>query len=136
MENEESLSEAFWSVARHLRHRTRVALEPWDLSPSLARALSVLLRHGDIRLSGLADHLRIAPRTATEVADDLARLGLAARRPDPDDRRATLLALTDQGAETAQAIRAARSAEGEQFFAALTAEERETLASLLRKLRD
>ncbi|MFD0523948.1 hypothetical protein [Paractinoplanes durhamensis] len=30
---EESLSEAFWAVARRLRHRTRVALEPWDLSP-------------------------------------------------------------------------------------------------------
>jgi DNA-binding MarR family transcriptional regulator len=134
--DEETLSEAFWAVARHLRHRTRVALEPWDLSPSLARALNVLSRHGDIRLSGLADHLRIAPRTATEVADDLAGLGLAERRPDPGDRRATLLALTEQGAATARAIRAARSAEGEQFFAALSDGERETLASLLRKLRD
>ncbi|MFI5892063.1 MarR family winged helix-turn-helix transcriptional regulator [Actinoplanes sp. NPDC051513] len=135
-EPDETLSEAFWSVARHLRHRTRVALEPWDLSPSLARALSVLSRHGDIRLSVLADHLRIAPRTATEVADDLARLGLAERHPDPDDRRATLLSLTSQGAATAQAIQAARLAEGELFFAALSDTEREDLARLLRKLRD
>jgi DNA-binding MarR family transcriptional regulator len=132
----DSLAENFWAVARRLRHRTRVALEPWELSPSLARALSVLSRHGDIRLSVLADHLRIAPRTATEVADDLARHGLAERHPDPDDRRATLLSLTPQGASTAEAIQAARLAEGEQFFAALTESERESLARLLRKLRE
>ena len=133
---EESLSEAFWSVARRLRHSSRVALEPWELSPSLARALSVLSRHGDVRLSVLADHLRIAPRTATEVADDLTRRALAERRPDPDDRRATLLSLTAQGAATAKAIQAARLAEGERFFAALSPEDRDELARLLRKLRD
>jgi DNA-binding MarR family transcriptional regulator len=132
--DEETLSEAFWSVARRLRHRTRVALEPWDLSPSLARALSVLSHHGAVRLSTLADHLRIAPRTATEVADDLTALGLASRHPDPDDRRATLLSLTPAGAETAKAIRAARQTEGDQFFAALTPSERDDLARLLRKL--
>ena len=130
-----TLSEAFWSVAHQLRHRTRIALEPWDLSPSLARALGVLARHGDMRLSGLADHLRIAARSATEVADDLATRGLAERRPDPDDRRATLLVLTDKGRETAGAIKAARRKEGEVVFSALSAVEKEELARLLRKMQ-
>jgi DNA-binding MarR family transcriptional regulator len=130
-----TLSEAFWSVAHQLRHRTRVALEPWDLSPSLARALSVLARHGDMRLSGLADHLRIAARSATEVADDLETRGLAERHPDPDDRRATLLVLTGQGRETAEAIKAARRKEGENVFSALTAAEQDELGRLLRKLQ-
>jgi DNA-binding MarR family transcriptional regulator len=134
--DDESLPEAFWAVARRLRHRTRVALEPWDLSPSLARALSVLARHGDVRLSTLADHLRIAPRSATEVADDLGALGLVVRRPDPADRRATLLALTDQGLATAQSIRAARQASGEEFFEKLTAGDRAALTAILAKLRE
>jgi DNA-binding MarR family transcriptional regulator len=129
-----TLSETFWSVAHQLRRRTRAALEPWDLSPSLARALSVLSQHGDLRLSGLADHLRIAPRSATEVADDLAVRGLAERRPDPDDRRATLIFLTGKGRETAEAIKAARRTESEQVFAALNAAERDELGRLLRKL--
>jgi DNA-binding MarR family transcriptional regulator len=130
-----TLSEAFWSVAHRLRHRTRVALEPWDLSPSLARALSVLSQHGDIRLSGLADHLRIAARSATEVADDLASRGLAERHADPDDRRATLLSLTEKGISTAAAIRAARRTESEKFFAALTEADRTELGRLLGKLQ-
>jgi len=130
-----SLAEAFWAVSHRLRHQTRVALEPWDLSPSLARALTVLFRHGEMRLSGLADHLRIAPRSATEVADDLARRGLAERRPDPDDRRATLLVLTDKGRETAASIKDARRKEGEKLFSGLTADERDELGRLLRKLQ-
>jgi len=134
--DEETLSEAFWAVARRLRHRTKVALEPWDLSPSLARAVSVLSRHGDLRLSVLADHLRIAPRTATEVVDDLQRRGLAERRPDPDDRRAVLVALTAEGAGTSRAIQAARQAEAERFFAGLSERDRTDLVRLLGKLRE
>lgn len=132
--DEASLSEAFWAVARRLRHRTRVALEPWDLSPSLARAMSVLDRHGDVRLSVLADHLRIAARTATEVADDLQRRGLAERHPDPDDRRAVRIALTAEGSRVNGEIRTARQAEGERFFAALDPADRDDLARVLRKL--
>ncbi|MET0423211.1 MAG: MarR family transcriptional regulator [Actinoplanes sp.] len=134
--DEENLSEAFWAVARQLRHRSRVALEPWDLSPSLARALAVLERHGDMRLSALADHLRIAPRTATEVADDLQRLGLAERRPDPDDRRAVRVALTAEGTRTGKDIQQARQAESAGFFAALDPADRDDLARVLRKLRE
>jgi DNA-binding MarR family transcriptional regulator len=130
------LAEAFWVVARRLRHRTKIALEPWELSPSLARALSVLARDGDLRLSALADKLRIVPRSATEVVDDLERLGLVDRRPDPDDRRATLVALTSDGERTSHAIQEARQAEGERFFAALDASDRADLARVLRKLSE
>jgi DNA-binding MarR family transcriptional regulator len=134
--DDESLPEAFWAVARRLRHRTRVALEPWGLSPSLARALGVLSSQGDVRLSTLADHLRIAPRTATEVADDLTRLGLAERRPDPDDRRATLLTLTTQGVETAREIHTARQAYGDEFFASLDPADRAQLSRILGRLTE
>jgi DNA-binding MarR family transcriptional regulator len=132
--DDENLAEAFWAVARRLRHHTRVALEPWDLSPSLARALGVLTRHGDLRSGSLAEHLRIAPRSATEVVDDLERLGLATRRPDPADRRAVLVTLTGEGRRVGRDIQAARLAEGERFFAALDAADRAELSRLLAKL--
>ena len=133
---EESLLEAFWAVTRRLRHRTRVALEPWHISPSQSRALGVLSHHGEMRLSALAEHLRIAPRSATEVVDDLQTRGLVERRPDPADRRATLVALTGQGTATSTAIQQARAAEGERLFAELSAADRAELARILHKLRD
>src|SRR4051794_21765449 len=118
-EPEESLAEAFRGVARQLRHQTQRTLAPWDVTPAQARALDVLTRHGHMRLGALSEHLRIAPRSATEVVDALEAAGLVERRHDPDDRRATLVALTGRGEEVGAAIRAARAAEAEEFFARL-----------------
>ena len=132
---DESLAEAFWSVARRLRHLTHETLEPIGITPGQSRAVAVLMRHGVMRLSELSEHLRIAPRSTTEVVDGLQERGLVERRPDPADRRATLVALTDAGQATAGAIRAARHAEAERFFAGLDAEDRETLARILRVLK-
>lgn len=121
-------------MARRLRRSSREALEPWDINPSQARALGVLARHGMLRLSALAEHLRIAPRSATEVVDDLQARGLVERRPDPGDRRATLVALTGEGSRIGAAIRAARRAEAERLFADLDEADRDQLARILRTL--
>jgi DNA-binding MarR family transcriptional regulator len=133
---DEPLSEAFWSVARRLRETSREALVPWDITPSAFRALSVLGRDGAMRLSELSEHLRIAPRSVTEVVDTLESRGLAERRPDPADRRATLAELTEHGASVLDAIRAARGTETERVFGRLSNTDRAHLARILRKLRD
>ena len=135
-EPEESLAEAFRGVARQLRHQTQRALAPWDVTPAQARALGVLTRHGPMRLGALSEYLRIAPRSATEVVDALEEARLVERRPDPDDRRATLVATTDRGDEVATGIRAARAAEAEGFFARLDEADRTSLARILRALRN
>ncbi|WP_435796201.1 MarR family winged helix-turn-helix transcriptional regulator [Micromonospora chersina] len=135
-DDEESLAETFWAVARRLRHQSKRTLEPWEINPGHARALAVLMRHGAVRLSTLAEHLRIAPRSATEVVDGLAERGLVERRPDPVDRRATLVALTGEGERVGEAIRVARAAEAERFFGALDPADRAELTRILRRLRD
>ncbi|MFI7540807.1 MarR family winged helix-turn-helix transcriptional regulator [Actinoplanes sp. NPDC049599] len=133
---DENLAELFWSVARSLRHLNREALEPLHVTPSHGRALAVLLRHGPMRPGALAEHLRIAPRSATEVVDDLARRGLVERAPDPGDRRATLVNLTAAGSAAGDAIRSAREAAADRFFAGLGADDRADLTRILRQLRD
>ena len=94
---DESLSDAFWAVARQLRETSQETLAPWDITPAQFRALRVLRRHGVMRQSELSDRLKIAPRSTTEVIDALQARDLAGRRPDPDDRRATIVALTPAG---------------------------------------
>ncbi|WP_430785974.1 MarR family winged helix-turn-helix transcriptional regulator [Actinoplanes sp. G11-F43] len=133
---EDNLLEAFWAVTRRLREHTRVTLEPLHISPSQSRAVMVLSKHGEMRLSALAEHLRIAPRSATEVIDDLQRRGLVQRKPDPSDRRATLVVLTEPGADTARRIREARATEGERLFAGLQPSDRAELSRILREIRD
>ena len=135
-DGDETLSEAFWSVARQLRHTSQETLAPWDITPSHLRALRVLMRRGVMRLSELSDHLNIAARSTTEVVDALETRGLVERRPDPDDRRATLVVLTEHGTSVLDAIRTARGTEAERAFGRLSQTDRAHLARILRKLRD
>jgi DNA-binding MarR family transcriptional regulator len=133
--DDESLSELFWAAARQLRHGTRETLAPWDITPSHGRALGVLIRGGAMRLNELSEHLHIAARSTTEVVDALEQRGLVERQPDPADRRATLVAATAEGLNVGQAIRTARAADAEGFFATLSDTDRRQLARILRKLR-
>ena len=133
--DDETLGEAFWAVARRLRYLTHHLVTPFGITPGQARAIGVLRRHGGMRLSDLAEHLRIAPRSTTEVIDALEERGLAERSPDPADRRATLVALTEEGDRIGAAVRSSRSAEADAFFGRLTDSDRETLTRILRSLR-
>ena len=55
---------------------------------------------------------------------------------DPDDRRATLVELTEHGLQVLHGIREARGSESERVFDRLTPADRDALAAILRKLRD
>jgi DNA-binding MarR family transcriptional regulator len=131
---DESLSELFRAVNRRLRSLAWRSLEPWEITPAQVRALGVLLHDGPMRLSDLAERLRIAPRSTTEVVDALEAAGFAERRPDPADRRATLVAPTARGADVGESARAARSAEADRFFGALSPADQADLARILRTL--
>jgi DNA-binding MarR family transcriptional regulator len=130
---DERLADAFWAVARQLRETSSKSLAPWDITPAQLRALRVLTRRGTMRLSELSGHLHIAPRSGTEVVDALESRDLVRRRPDPDDRRATLVELTGHGTAILDAI---RSTESERVFGRLSPADRTHLARILRQLRD
>ena len=64
-------------------------------------AHSAVMAHIDIdggtRLTTIAARSNITPQAVGELVDDLERLGYVVRRPDPDDRRAKRVVLTDRG---------------------------------------
>jgi len=75
------------------------------------------------RLTDLAAQARMTLPAMAEIVDDLQRLGIVERRPDPSDRRAKLITLTDDGwkaMRTAQAIIAQLEAD----YAAIVGPER------------
>jgi DNA-binding MarR family transcriptional regulator len=129
-----ALSELLMHAARAQRRRWRELLEPWDLTPSQARALRVVGDGDGTRVSDLADALRIAPRSATEVADSLEARGLVERTSDPSDRRAVLLRATAAGRAIRNEVDVARAADARAFFGRLPGADRATLARLLREL--
>jgi DNA-binding MarR family transcriptional regulator len=132
----EVLGELLVRVTRGQRRRWREALTPWDLSPHHVRALRVVTDRSGTRLSELAEALRIAPRSATEVADALQARGLVERTSDPTDRRAVVLTPTEAGRRVQTEIAAARAADNRDLFARLDADDRATLARILRTLAE
>lgn len=129
-----ALADAFAGVGRRLRRGYGEAMEPLGLTPHHARALRVIEAHGPLRLGALAEWLHIAPRSVTDVVDSLEEQGYAERRPDPDDRRAVVVAATPTGRRRLRAVERARGAQADRFFATLSAADRADLARLLAAL--
>jgi DNA-binding MarR family transcriptional regulator len=130
---EPSLDELLLGAARALRRTWSSGLGP-DLSPHDARALRVIGHHGPTRLGVVADHLRIAPRSATDVVDRLEARGLVERAPDPADRRAMTVSLTGVGTAVLGEVDKARREGAAEFFGCLSERERASLATILAKL--
>ena len=133
---EASLAQLILRAARDVRRAHTAELEPYGLSPSEARALRMISRHGadgGLRPADLASHLDIAPRSATEVVDRLGRHGLVQRSPSPTDRRSVLVSTTDAGRALRRRIEQARDARVEELFAGLSDAERAELTALLRR---
>ncbi len=128
------LGERLRGAAHALRMRWTGLLEPWDLSPHQARALRVICAQGSLRLNELAERLRVAPRSVTDVVDALQDRELVTRVPDPGDRRATTVAPTPSGRRLLGEIDAAKQADALAFFAPLSVREQDQLARLLSKL--
>ena len=131
------LAELLACASWRLRRTSRAELEPFGLTFGQARALRLLSRTGGpVRIGELAARLEIVPRSATTMVDTLERAGLAARQPDPLDRRSILVCLTDAGAELVARLGRARRASAEALFARLDRPQAEQLRGLLVTLLD
>jgi DNA-binding MarR family transcriptional regulator len=72
-----------------------------DIRPTHGCVFRFVLDEG-VRLTEIAERAKLTKQSVGEVVDDLVERGYAKRIPDPNDRRAKLICLTERG-ETAQA---------------------------------
>ena len=121
-------------ATRGMRRRWAEALEPVGISPHEFRALATVEASESPRVGVVAQALRISPRSATEVIDSLASHGLVTREPDPSDRRAVCVLLTERGRDVLAEGQRVRSASHAQHLAGLSDTEREQLAHLLHRV--
>jgi DNA-binding MarR family transcriptional regulator len=109
-------------TARRLRQEAGV-----ELSPSLTAALATVGRHGPLTPSELASRERVQRPTATRVLARLEELGLIARTPDPQDRRSSLVAVTESGSALLDELRTRKTAFLAERLDGLDADERAVL---------
>jgi DNA-binding MarR family transcriptional regulator len=116
------------------RRRFHKALEPEGLHPRDFGVMTMVAAQPGMSQQLLHEKTGIDPSSMVAVIDELEAKGLAERRPDPNDRRARTIFLTARGLQTLERVRALASELQREFFAALSAKERDTLFGLLRKL--
>ncbi|MFD8504679.1 MarR family winged helix-turn-helix transcriptional regulator [Streptomyces sp. NPDC059687] len=95
------------------------------------RMLVVLALQGATKLVALADLLQVAPSAAMRMVDRLIAAGLADRQTNPDNRRETLLRLTDEGRKAVDDVTARRRAEIAAIVAQLAPGQRAALIEAL-----
>jgi DNA-binding MarR family transcriptional regulator len=100
------------------------------------RLLRILQLHGPQIMTALSGWLAVTPRNVTVLVDGLEGEGLVRRVPHPEDRRATIVELTDQGDAVITAAHAQHSSRAAALFESLTAQDQATLLALMRRLTD
>ena len=129
------LTELLFRQTKRLRRAQAQRLAPLGLTPAQERALRMITRSDEPpRMTDLADHLGIVPRSVTTVIDALEEAGLVRREIDPQNRRAIRLHLTDRGMSVRDDMREARRRAAEDLFAPLSADDRKALGDLLSQL--
>lgn len=121
-------------AAHYLRTTFNAQLAEARTSVPRTRLLTALRGDEPRRMGDVAAMLGVTGRTLTVLTDALEQEGLLTRLPDPDDRRATLLALTDAGREQLTCSHQVRMDQSERVLETLTDAERRTLVRLLGKL--
>ena len=132
----DKLGPACLQLGRLVRRRLEQALDAagLGLTPAQARVLVMLHFHGPQTQQALAGLTEVEPSTLVSTLDVLEREGLALRGPNPQDRRAYLVALTAKGARQVPKLFALWDGIEPELGAAFTTREREALVGSLQRL--
>jgi DNA-binding MarR family transcriptional regulator len=122
-------------VARLLRRNFNRRAQALGLSQAQWRALAYLARQQGVSQASLADRLEIQPITLVRLLDRLQAAGLVTRRPDPHDRRAFRLYLTDRAQPLLARMWSIAAQTREQALAGMPIQRQRMLIKSLQHLR-
>ncbi|MFC4021321.1 MarR family winged helix-turn-helix transcriptional regulator [Micromonospora sp. GCM10011542] len=116
-----------WEIAREVHP---------NLEPNTYGLLLWLRRCGSVRLTDLAARLGVGKGTLSRQIQGLEALGLVRRDPDPTDRRAAQISMTEEGQRRFDAARAARLGQFLRVLETWPARDVEEFARLLGRFND
>lgn len=120
------------SRCAHTRRHEEEACDPPLHREIILHLLSE--KQGSLRQKELAQAFNVSPSTLSQMLDRLEADGYIERCPDKSDKRATLLTLTESGANREAQIKERYRSRFRQLYRNLSYEEKQTLIALLLKL--
>lgn len=130
-------SDLGWAIGVVFRSYLKVAEELFaDLpgGPRGHQVLSAAVHDSPRHQLALAQHLGVDRTVMTYLIDDLVEAGLVERRPDPDDRRARLVAPTTRGRQVLRRLEARLRRAEDHLLAALSPDDRDEFRRLLHQV--
>ncbi|WP_082735686.1 MarR family winged helix-turn-helix transcriptional regulator [Polycladidibacter stylochi] len=106
------------------------------ITPSGARVLFYSLAFPGLRQNQLAERMSLDPMTLVGHLDILEEQKLVERKPDPEDRRCNIVALTPQAMELLKEVKQVGLKAQAQAYGDLSDSELEQAYILLKKMRD
>jgi len=106
------------------------------LQPPLFRVLNLVDAEEGKSQQAIAAGIEIPPSRMVALVDELERLGLVERRPDPKDRRVRALFLTAEGRRRLARGRKIAKQHEEELTKGMKAADRDRLVDLLQKIVD
>ena len=98
------------------------------------RLMGLLNDEGPMSQSRLADRLEIRPQSLSEMLTKIEGEGLILRRQSEEDKRQTIVELTEAGKTRVEQFRVMHRRHAEEFLGPLSEEEKQSLAGILKKL--
>jgi len=98
--------------------------------------LEALYSKGDLKICEIIEKILTTSGNITVVIKNLEKDGLVKRYSDPEDKRATIIALTDKGREVIENILPEHIMNISKIFNILTDEEKLTLKKILKKFKE
>lgn len=123
-------------VSRLLRRAFDVRARGIGVTRTQWRMLTTLSRNEGVNQGRLAELLDVEPITLCRMVDRLSDAGLVERRPDPADRRAWRIFLSDRSRPILDELRSLGNGLLDQALAGFSPSERDQLAELLERMRD
>lgn len=123
-------------LGAHGAARFAERLTALGLSPPHAGILRLVAAEPGLNQRALAVRLRAVPSRVVALVDALEERGLLIRQRRADDRRSSVLELTEAGRSALASLREIADAHEAEITAALTPQERLHIAGLLRRLAD
>jgi len=93
---EKSMGFLIYEVSRLMRRDFDNRVQPLGMTQIQWRAIAHIARQEGCNQATLADQLEVKPITLTRLVDRLVESGWVVRQPDPKDRRAVQLHLTEK----------------------------------------
>jgi DNA-binding MarR family transcriptional regulator len=122
-------------IAQYIDHAIQIELAALGVTPGEFDVLATLRRAGapyQLNPTTLYQTLMLSSGAMTNRLDRLERAGYVKRLPDPQDRRGTLVQLTDSGVQFINHAIEVHVRHEQRLISTLSVEEREQLSSIFR----